>query len=87
MRVFVLGGDGFCCWPTVLRLSNSVHDVTIVDNFSRREIDRDLGMQGLRVWFKTISGFSCPCEMSGDASDVCDGDPGRRACDGFFPVF
>ncbi len=41
----------------------------------------------LRVWFKIISGFSCPCEMSGDASDVCDGDPGRRACDGFFPVF
>lgn len=47
MRVFVLGGDGFCGWPTVLHLSNSDHDVTIVDNFSRREIDRDLGMQSL----------------------------------------
>ncbi len=46
-----------------------------------------LRLTDLRVWFKTISGFSCPCEMSGDASDVCDGDPGRRACDGFFPVF
>jgi len=42
-KVLVLGGDGFCGWPTALRLSASGCGVTIVDNGSRRAIDRDLG--------------------------------------------
>src|SRR6201994_565205 len=42
MRVLVLGGDGFCGWPTSLYLSARGHDVTIVDNLSRRKIDTDL---------------------------------------------
>ncbi len=47
MRIFVFGGDGFCGWPTALHLSKSGHDVTIVDNLSRREIDAKLGLQSL----------------------------------------
>ena len=43
MRVLVLGGDGFCGWPTALYLSQKGHDVTIVDNLVRREIDVELG--------------------------------------------
>ena len=39
MRVLVLGGDGFCGWPTALHLSAEGWDVTIVDNLSRRNID------------------------------------------------
>lgn len=46
-RICVLGGDGFCGWPTALRLSNEGHEVTIVDNLSRRRIDRQLGSQSL----------------------------------------
>jgi UDP-sulfoquinovose synthase len=42
MKVFVLGGDGFCGWPTSLHLSNLGHDVTIIDNLSRRNIDNEL---------------------------------------------
>src|SRR5215469_3116188 len=42
MRVMVLGGDGFCGWPTSLYLSDRGHDVTIVDNLSRRKIDVEL---------------------------------------------
>nr|WP_207140353.1 NAD-dependent epimerase/dehydratase family protein [Rhodovibrio salinarum] len=38
----VLGGDGFCGWPTVLELSARGHEVTIVDNLSRRNIDNEL---------------------------------------------
>ena len=41
-NVVVLGGDGFCGWPTALRLSAEGHDVTIVDNLSRRRIDAEL---------------------------------------------
>ncbi len=45
--IMVLGGDGFCGWPTALHLSKAGHDVTIVDNLSRREIDKELGIESL----------------------------------------
>jgi UDP-sulfoquinovose synthase len=47
VRVLVLGGDGFCGWPTSLYLSERGHDVTIVDNLSRRKIDIDLEVESL----------------------------------------
>lgn len=47
MKIFVLGGDGFCGWPAALHLSAIGHDITIVDNFSRRVIDEELGVQSL----------------------------------------
>ncbi len=46
-RIIVLGGDGFCGWPTSLRLSREGYDVLIVDNLSRRKIDVELGCQSL----------------------------------------
>ena len=46
-RVLVLGGDGFCGWPTALHLSACGHDVTIVDNFARRGADAELGAESL----------------------------------------
>jgi UDP-sulfoquinovose synthase len=65
MKVLVLGGDGFCGWPTALHLSDIGHDVTIVDNLSRREIDLELEVDSLtpirpmgerlRVW-KELTG-------------------------------
>ena len=47
MKVLVLGGDGFCGWPTALHLSASDHDVTIVDNLVRRKIDVELEVESL----------------------------------------
>jgi UDP-sulfoquinovose synthase len=65
MRVLVLGGDGFCGWPTSLYLSDRGHEVTILDNLSRRNIDNELEVQSLtpikpigervRVW-EEVSG-------------------------------
>jgi UDP-sulfoquinovose synthase len=46
-KVVVLGGDGFCGWPTSLYLSARGHDVTIVDNQSRRKIDVELEVESL----------------------------------------
>jgi UDP-sulfoquinovose synthase len=64
-RILVLGGDGFCGWPTSLHLSRRGHDVTIVDNLSRRKIDVELEVESLtpirpiseriRVW-KELTG-------------------------------
>jgi UDP-sulfoquinovose synthase len=46
-KIFVLGGDGFCGWPTALHLSALGHDVHIVDSLVRRSIDRELGVTSL----------------------------------------
>jgi len=64
-RVIILGGDGFCGWPTALHLSAQGHEVIIVDNLSRRNIDNELEANSLtpiapmgrriKVW-KEISG-------------------------------
>ena len=55
MKVLVLGGDGFCGWPTSLHLSDKGHDVIVVDNLSRRirtwkELrDKDIGFVFLNL--------------------------------------
>lgn len=47
MKILVIGGDGFCGWPTSLHLSNLGHDVIIVDDLSRRKIDVELEVESL----------------------------------------
>src|SRR5580698_2874305 len=75
--MLVLGGDGFCGWPTSLYLSDKGHDVVIVDNLSRRNIDNELEVGSLtpispmsvrrRAW-KEISGK----ELGWHRFDVAD---------------
>jgi len=65
MKIMILGGDGFCGWPTSLHLSSKGHDVLVVDNLSRRKIDIELEVESLtpirpigerlRAW-KQVSG-------------------------------
>jgi UDP-sulfoquinovose synthase len=69
MKVIILGGDGFCGWPTALHLSQRSHEVIIVDNLSRRNIDNELEVDSLTpirpmgerlaAW-KEISGKAIP---------------------------
>jgi UDP-sulfoquinovose synthase len=47
VRIAVLGGDGYCGWPTALYLSKKGHSIAIVDNFVRRQWDHELGVQTL----------------------------------------
>ncbi len=47
MRIIILGGDGFCGWPTALHLSKLGHEIAIVDNLSRRKIDVELEVESL----------------------------------------
>ncbi len=47
MKVIILGGDGFCGWPTALHLSNVGHEIIIIDNLSRRNIDNELEVSSL----------------------------------------
>ncbi|HWZ46016.1 MAG TPA: NAD-dependent epimerase/dehydratase family protein [Candidatus Saccharimonadales bacterium] len=43
MRILVLGGDGYCGWPTALYLSDRGHKVAIGDSFIRRLWDHEIG--------------------------------------------
>lgn len=47
LKIFILGGDGFCGWPTALHLSALGHEVVILDNLSRRNIDNELEVSSL----------------------------------------
>jgi len=47
LRILILGGDGFCGWPTSLHLSACGHDVAIVDNLARRNADVELEADSL----------------------------------------
>lgn len=65
IRVLILGGDGFCGWPTAIHLSACGHEIVVVDNLSRRNIDNELECNSLtpirpmgervRAW-KEVSG-------------------------------
>jgi UDP-sulfoquinovose synthase len=46
-RILVLGGDGFCGWPTTLHLSAQGHELHIIDNMVRRRQDEELGVESL----------------------------------------
>jgi UDP-sulfoquinovose synthase len=47
MRVLILGGDGYLGWPTALRFSARGHEVTVVDDFSRRRWHEEAGTGSL----------------------------------------
>lgn len=47
MRVLILGGDGYLGWPTAMNLSNTGHDVTIIDNFAKRQWELEEGIEPL----------------------------------------
>lgn len=46
MHVLILGGDGYLGWPTAMYLSQRGHQITVVDNYFRRNActELDVGM-------------------------------------------
>lgn len=71
-NVVVLGGDGFCGWPTSLRLSRQGFNVTIVDNLVRRKIDVELGTESLTPIAPIATRLAAWREISG--RDICHVD-------------
>ena len=77
MRVLVLGGDGFCGWPTSLYLSDRGHEVTIIDNLSRRKIDIDLEVESLTPIRPISERIRVWEEVSGQGDRVREPGPGH----------
>ena len=70
LRIVVLGGDGFCGWPTALHLSAAGHDVTIVDNFARRAAEVELRAESLTPIQPLATRVAAWREVSGRTIDV-----------------
>lgn len=61
-HVLILGGDGYLGWPTAMYFSNKGYDVTVVDNYLRRNscTEIDVGMlypipsliQRAKIWYE-----------------------------------
>lgn len=47
MRILVLGGDGYLGWPTAMHFSYEGDKVMVVDNFSKRQIEMNFGIEPL----------------------------------------
>jgi UDP-sulfoquinovose synthase len=69
-----LGGDGYCGWATALYLSRKGHEVSIVDNFLRRQWDHELGVQTLTPIQPLAQRLATWQELSGHAIELFVGD-------------
>ena len=47
MKILILGGDGYLGWPTSMYLAKQGHDVTSIDNLSKREWEKEIGVTSL----------------------------------------
>ncbi|HWB70537.1 MAG TPA: NAD-dependent epimerase/dehydratase family protein, partial [Solirubrobacterales bacterium] len=66
MRVLILGGDGYLGWPTALRFSAAGHEVTVVDDFSRRRWHREAGTDSLTPIADLDARLAAWAEVSGE---------------------
>ena len=47
MKILILGGDGYLGWPTAMHLSEKGNDIFIVDNFIKKKIESEFGIEPL----------------------------------------
>lgn len=74
MKIIVAGGDGFCGWPTALYLSKKGHEVSIIDNFSRRKWDKELHSNSLTPILTLKERVAKWKELTGKTIDIYEGD-------------
>tara|TARA_A100001391_G_scaffold120443_1_gene81986 strand:+ start:6160 stop:7380 length:1221 start_codon:yes stop_codon:yes gene_type:complete len=72
--VLVLGGDGFCGWPTSLHLSALGYEVVIADNFVRRTIAKELDAPSLTPIASIDERLNTWKDVSGHDIDVVELD-------------
>ena len=79
MRILILGGDGYLGWPTALRFAAQGHEVSVVDDFSRRRWHREAGTGSLTPIADLEARLAAWTEISGTeirsyVGSVQDGD-------------
>jgi UDP-sulfoquinovose synthase len=79
MRILILGGDGYLGWPTALQFSARGHEVTVVDDFSRRRWHKEAGTGSLTPIARLDQRIAAWSDLGGDeirsfVGSVQDGD-------------
>lgn len=66
MRIMVLGADGYLGWPTCMYLSKKGHDVFAIDNYVKRNYERDVCVSPLQRTYK----LNKRCDIWKDATGL-----------------
>jgi UDP-sulfoquinovose synthase len=74
MRVLILGGDGYLGWPTAMHLSAMGHNVTVVDNYLRRDLMRNENVDPLYPVLDLNGRISVWKEVTGRKIELHIGD-------------
>ncbi len=74
MHILILGGDGYLGWPTAMCLSHAGYDVTVVDNYFRRNSCLELDVTMLYPLPSLVERASIWYQHSGKEIKVVIGD-------------
>lgn len=74
IRILILGGDGYLGWPTAMYFSNRGHDVTVADNYFRRNAAIELDCEPLKPMPNLIQRAKIWEEVTGKKIEVHIGD-------------
>jgi UDP-sulfoquinovose synthase len=74
MRILILGGDGYLGWPTALRFSARGHEVSVVDNFSRRRWHNEHSTDSLTPIHPLAERIGAWHELSGNSIEAFIGN-------------
>jgi UDP-sulfoquinovose synthase len=74
VRVLILGGDGYLGWPTAMQLAAAGHDVTVMDNYLRRNIAEASDSQALIESPDLVERARIFAEVTGASIEVVIGD-------------
>jgi UDP-sulfoquinovose synthase len=74
MKIAILGGDGYCGWATALYLSRQGHSMAIIDNFLRRQWDRDLEVETLTPIQTLSERVAVWKRLTGNRIEIFEGD-------------
>jgi UDP-sulfoquinovose synthase len=74
MRVLILGGDGYLGWPTAMQMAAEGHQVTVLDNYLRRNIARETNSDSLVSSPNLVERARIYKEVAGPTIDVVIAD-------------
>lgn len=74
MHILILGGDGYLGWPTAMSFSQKGHEVTVVDNYFRRNACMELDLDTLYPFPTLVQRAKLWHELSGKEIRVVIGD-------------
>jgi UDP-sulfoquinovose synthase len=74
VRILILGGDGYLGWPTAMYFSRRGHEVTVVDNYFRRNACTELDLTTLYPAHTLLQKAKSWYEKTGNEIKVIIGD-------------